>query len=78
MTRKISIKTSEKNKPQVIAVEPSERLVYAVKFSIAMTLCLTALEIAHMAFLGGWNSEVFAAITVLIGTISGILISQKA
>jgi hypothetical protein len=42
-----------------------------------MTVCLSALEIAHMAFLGAWNSEVFAAITGLIGTISGILISQK-
>jgi hypothetical protein len=42
-----------------------------------MTLCLSALEIAHMAFLGRWNSEIFAAITGLTGTVSGILIAQK-
>jgi hypothetical protein len=52
--------------------------VYAVKFAIGMTVCLSALEIAHMAFLGTWSSEVFAGITGLIGTVSGILIGQKA
>jgi hypothetical protein len=57
--------------------EPNETLVLGVKFAIGMTVCLSALEIAHMAFLGKWNSEIFAAITGLIGTISGILISQK-
>jgi hypothetical protein len=42
-----------------------------------MTLCLSALEIAHMAFLGKWNSEIFAAITGLIGIVSGIIVAQK-
>jgi hypothetical protein len=58
-------------------IPPDQRLVYGVKFAITMTLCLSALEIAHLAFLGKWNSEVFAAITGLIGTVSGILIAQK-
>jgi hypothetical protein len=57
--------------------EANERLVLGVKFAVSMTVCLSALEVAHMAFLGTWNNEVFAAITGLIGTISGILISQK-
>jgi len=60
------------------AVEPDERLVLGTKVVIALTFSLTALEIAHLAILGSWNSEVFAAITGLIGTITGILISQKA
>jgi hypothetical protein len=58
-------------------VPPSERLVLGVKFAIAFTFSLTALEIAHLALLRTWNSEVFAAITGLAGTITGILISQK-
>jgi hypothetical protein len=66
-----------RGKQEIIVVEPNEKLVYGVKFAIAMTLCLSALEIAHMAFLGKWNSEIFAAITGLTGTISGILIAQK-
>ena len=76
LTRKI-IRKGPKGKQQIIVIPPNEKLVYGVKFAISMTACLSALEIAHMVFLGRWNSEVFAAITGLIGTISGILISQK-
>ena len=58
-------------------VAPSERLVLGVKFAITLTFSLTAIEIAHLALLHTWNSEVFATITGLAGTITGILISQK-
>jgi hypothetical protein len=76
LTKKI-VHKGPKGKERIIVIPPNEKLVYGVKFAVAMTICLSALEIAHMAFLGRWNSEVFAAITGLIGTISGILISQK-
>jgi uncharacterized membrane protein len=52
--------------------------VYLVIFSIGMTVCLTGLEIAYMAFMHVWNTEIFAAITGLIGTITGIFVGQKA
>jgi len=58
--------------------EPDQRLVYGVKFAVGAIICLSALEIANLAFLGAWNSEVFASITGLTGTITGILISQKS
>jgi hypothetical protein len=58
-------------------VPPSERLVLGVKFAITLTFSLTAIEIAHLALMHTWNSEVFATITGLAGTITGILISQK-
>lgn len=58
--------------------EPAMRLVYGTKFAIGVTFCLSALEIANLAVLGTWNSEVFASITGLTGTITGILISQKS
>jgi hypothetical protein len=57
--------------------EPNEKLVLLVKFAIAMTLCFTGLEIVHLAFLGKWNSEIFAAISGLSGTVMGIFIGQK-
>jgi hypothetical protein len=57
--------------------EPNKRLVLGVKFAIAMTVCLTVLEVAHMVFLGKWNSEIFAAITGLSGTVMGVFIGQK-
>ena len=77
--RALTRKTTDKTDPaeQVVEVPPSERLVLGVKFAIALTFSLTALEIAHLALLRTWNSEVFAAITGLAGTITGILISQK-
>jgi hypothetical protein len=56
---------------------PDERLVLGVKFAIAMTISLTALEITHLIALKQWNSEIFSAITALTGTITGILITQK-
>ena len=59
-------------------VEPNEKLVYAVKFSLAMTGCLSLLEVAHMAFLHSWNAEIFVAISSLITFVSGIIIGQKA
>ena len=76
LTKTVQRKGS-RGKTEIIVVQPNEKLVLGVKFAIGMTICLSALEVAHMAFLGSWNSEVFAGITGLIGTISGILISQK-
>jgi hypothetical protein len=58
--------------------EPNEKLVYVVKFSLGMTACLTAVEIANLALMHTWNSEVFASITGLIGTVMGIFVGQKS
>lgn len=76
LTRKISVKRGRGE--QIIEVPPSERLVYGVKFAISATVCLSAIEIAHIAFLGEWNSEIFAAITGLIGIVSGVLIGHRS
>ncbi len=60
-----------------VVEEPDNRLVWGVKFAIGMTACLSGLEVAHLAFLGTWSSEIFAAITGLIGTVTGIFVGQK-
>ncbi len=79
LTRRITNKTALKELAESESeVEPDERLVLGTKFAIAITFCLTALEITHLALLGTWNSEIFAAITGLAGTITGIMISQKS
>jgi hypothetical protein len=72
------VRGRDTSRARVVIVEPDEKLVYLVKFSIGMTACLTGLEIAYMAFLHVWNTEIFAAITGLIGTITGIFVGQKA
>ena len=63
---------------RLVSVEPDEKLVWGVKFAIGMTACLSLLEIAHLAFLGSWNSEIFAVISGLSGTITGIFVGQKS
>ncbi len=63
---------------RMVVEEPNQRLVTGVKFAIEMTIILSVLEIAHLVCLRSWNSEVFAAISGLSGTILGIFVGQKA
>ena len=62
---------------RVVSEEPNEKLVYGVWFAVAMVVCLTALEMVHLAVMHVWNSEVFAAITGLSGTVLGVFVGQK-
>ncbi len=66
------------DKGRWIVEEPNEKLVLGVKFSIGMTAFMSALELAHMAFLHTWNPEIFASITGLSGTVIGLFVGQKA
>ena len=75
LTRRLTVK-GPRGKRQ-IELPPSQHIVYLITFSIYAFIGLTALEIIHMIHFGSWNSEVFSAITGLIGTITGIFISQK-
>ena len=77
LTRR-SHRQSTRGKPEILVVDPDERLVYLVKFSVGAIFCLTALEIAYMAFMHVWNSEIFAAIAGLIGTVTGIFVGRQA
>lgn len=77
LTRRVPHKTRA-HKRQVIIIEPDEKLVLLVKFSLGMAICLTGLEVACLAFLKTWSSEIFAAITGLIGTVTGVLVGHRA
>ena len=61
-----------------LEIPPSDTLVYAIYFSIIALLCLTALQAVHMIVTGRFSSEIFAAITLIIGTILGTFFGQKA
>ena len=63
---------------RVVTEEPDEQLVSVVKFGLTMTVLLSGLEMAHILLLGSWNSEVFAAIAGLAGTISGIFVGKRS
>lgn len=76
LTRKIQRKGPRGGQEEFL-VSPRDELVYGVKFAVGMTVCLSAMEIAHMAFLHTWNGELFATITGLIGLVTGVLIGHR-
>jgi len=78
LTKQIPIAQSRGKKVRIKEVPPSERLVLGVYFSIVALALLTVIEVLHMIFLGSFNSEVFAGITLVIGTILGAFFGAKA
>jgi hypothetical protein len=78
LTKTIWVQQNQENKLQPIEIPPSQSVMYAVVFAIAAIIALTVLEVAHMAFLGSWNTEIFAGIMSVVTFILGIFIGQKA
>jgi hypothetical protein len=76
--RKALTKTIPLRKGRHVEVPPSERLLYAVYFSLGMVTCLTVLEAVHLIVLRRWNAEVFTVIAGLVGNITGIFLTQRA
>ena len=71
LTRRISVKR------RTIEVEPSDRLTYGVYAAIVALVCLTALEAVYMIVLRSFSNEIFAAISLVVGTILGVFFGQK-
>ena len=61
-----------------VELPPSQRLVLGIQFAIIALLCLTGLEIAYLVVVKVFSSEIFAAITLVVGTILGSIFGQKA
>ena len=76
--RKALTKTIQIKRGRQVEVPPSEKLLYAVYFSLGMVACLTVLEAVHLIVLGKWNPEIFTVISGLVGNITGIFLTQKA
>ncbi|HDQ05446.1 MAG TPA: hypothetical protein ENN36_01835 [Candidatus Bathyarchaeota archaeon] len=76
LTKKVLVKSGEK--VERVEVPPSQTLVYGVLTAVAALVLLTALEIAHMAFLCNFNVEIFATITLVVGTLLGTFFGQRA
>jgi hypothetical protein len=75
LTRKVS-QRDPRGRERVVVVQPNDRFVLLVKFAIAMTVCLSFIEVVCLIFLRSWNSEIFATITGLIGMVTGVLIGH--
>ncbi|MCJ7423163.1 hypothetical protein MUP01_02700 [Candidatus Bathyarchaeota archaeon] len=51
LTRRVERKGSP-GKQQIITIRSSDKIVYRVKFTLGMTVCLSCLEVAHLVVLG--------------------------
>ena len=67
-----------RSKKKDVEIPPSEHIVWMVYFATVCLIGMMILEAIHMTQFKTWNSEIFSAITGLIGTITGIFISQRA
>jgi len=75
--RTVRIKSS-RGQVRNIEVPPSQKLVLGIYFAVASLISLTALEITYIVVLKAFSSEVFAAVSLVIGTILGAVFGQKA
>jgi len=73
LTRRIPVKGRRKQ----IELEPSSKLVYGMYFAITSLISLTILEAMYIIVLRSFSSEIFAAISLVIGTIFGAFFGQK-
>ena len=71
LTRRISVKR------KTIELEPSTKLLYGLYFAIVTLISLTILEVTYVIVLRSFSSEIFAAITLVVGTILGAFFGQK-
>ena len=74
-TKKVLVQSGRKTKR--VEIPPSQTLIYGVIAATAILALLTVLEIAHMSFLGKFNTEIFATITLVVGTLLGTFFGQK-
>lgn len=77
LTRKIAIRGPRHRQDTVVEISPSDRLIYGMYFATTALVALTALETVHIVYLGSFSSEIFAAITLVTGTILGAFFGQK-
>jgi len=76
LTRTVSVRVG-RGKTRQIDVPPNDKVVYGVYFSIIALICLTALEATYIHVLRSFSNEIFAVISLVIGTILGAFFGQK-
>jgi hypothetical protein len=77
LTRKIAIRGPRHRQDTIVEISPSEKLLLGIYFAIAALAALTILEIVHILHIGSFSSEIFSAITGLVGTIVGVLVTAR-
>jgi len=78
LTKRVWVRLGSHEKLEQIELEPSNRLVYGMYFAFIALICLTTLETTYIIVLRGFSNEIFAAISVVVGTILGTFFGQRA
>jgi len=68
---------TERKRGSRVQVPPSDQLVYGIYFAIASLITLTMLEITYILVLRSFSNEIFAAISLVIGTILGAFFGHR-
>jgi len=77
LTKTIMIRTA-RGDTQQIDIPPDKKLLYSIYFAITALTMLTTLETTYMLVFQSFNNEIFAAITLIVGTILGTFYGQKS
>lgn len=77
LTRSLWVQRGKLKKLERVEVPPPEKLVLGIAFAITALIGLVIIEALHMIYLGSFNSEVFAAITLVIGAILGVFFGVR-
>lgn len=77
LTKTITVK-GPRGRIQQVEIPPNQKLVYGMYFAVAALICLTVLEATYIVVVRSFSSEIFAAITLVIGTLLGAFFGQKA
>lgn len=74
--RRVQVK-GPRGRVRTVEEPPSQTLLYGIYFAFAALIALTILEAIHILVVKTFSSEIFSAISLVIGTILGAFFSQK-
>jgi len=77
LTKTVVKQVRGEKKLERVELSPSERLVYGLYFAFLTLVALTILEALHIVFLHSFSTEIFASITLVVGTILGAFFGQR-
>ena len=77
LTKTVTVK-GPRGRTQQVEVLPNQKLLYGVYFAVAALMCLTILEATYILVVRSFSSEIFASITLVVGTLLGAFFGQKA
>ena len=76
LVRRVRVK-GPRGQVRYVEEPPSQKLLYGIYFAFVALIALTILEAIHIIVVKAFSSEIFSAISLVVGTILGAFFSQK-